>query len=118
MAYRSFRGGSGRLHTRLDTPPSIKRRHPDSSIAPKTEGNDDPYAERNGLDYTWSGTALYAKRKRTLPANQFEVRAVRTRRGITMVGLFSASITRAEREAAAPYREAMAAKRLARMARG
>jgi hypothetical protein len=35
-----------------------------------------------------------------------------------MVGLFSASITRAEREAAAPYREAMAAKRLARMARG
>jgi hypothetical protein len=22
------------------------------------------YAERNGLDYTWSGTALYAKRKR------------------------------------------------------
>ena len=76
------------------------------------------YAERNGLDYTWSGTALYAKRKRTLPANQFEVRAVRTRRGITMVGLFSASITRAEREAAAPYREAMAAKRLARIGAG
>jgi hypothetical protein len=25
------------------------------------------YAERNGLDYTWSGTALFAKRKRTLP---------------------------------------------------
>jgi hypothetical protein len=74
------------------------------------------YAERNGLDYTWSGTTLFAKRKRTLPADQFEVRAVRTRRGITMVGLFSAAITRAEREADAPYREAMAAKRLARMA--
>jgi hypothetical protein len=26
-------GGSGRLDTRLDTPPSIKRRHPDSCIA-------------------------------------------------------------------------------------
>jgi hypothetical protein len=26
-------GGSGRLDTRLDTPPSIKRRHPDSRIA-------------------------------------------------------------------------------------
>jgi hypothetical protein len=26
-------GGSGRLDTRLDTPPSIKRRHPDSGIA-------------------------------------------------------------------------------------
>src|SRR5271168_3717129 len=26
-------GGSGRLDTRLDTPPSIKRRHPDSRLA-------------------------------------------------------------------------------------
>src|SRR5438105_15214939 len=26
-------GGSGRLHTRLDTPPSINRRHPDSGLA-------------------------------------------------------------------------------------
>src|ERR1700694_3833264 len=34
MAYRSFRGGSGRLHTRLDTPPLINRRHPDSCLAP------------------------------------------------------------------------------------
>src|ERR1700752_3631890 len=33
MAYRSFREVSGRLDTRLDTPPSIKRRHPDSRIA-------------------------------------------------------------------------------------
>jgi hypothetical protein len=33
MAYRSFRGGSGRLDTRLDTPPSINRRHPDSGLA-------------------------------------------------------------------------------------
>src|SRR5207237_7072999 len=34
MAYRSFRGGSGRLDTRLDTPPSINRRHPDFCLAP------------------------------------------------------------------------------------
>ena len=51
-----------------------------------------------------------------MPPDQFEVRPVRTKRGIT-VGLFSASITPAEREADAPYREAMAAKRLARMTR-
>jgi hypothetical protein len=56
-------------------------------------------------------------RGRTLPPDQFEVRPVRTKRGITMVGLFSAAITRAEREADAPYREAMAAKRLARVTR-
>ena len=33
MAYRSFRGGSGRLDTRLDTPPISFRHHPDSRIA-------------------------------------------------------------------------------------
>ena len=27
-------GGSGRLDTRLDTPPSINRRHPDSRLTP------------------------------------------------------------------------------------
>jgi hypothetical protein len=31
------------------------------------------YVERNGLDYAWSGTPLFAKRKRTLPPDQFEV---------------------------------------------
>jgi hypothetical protein len=30
-------GGSGRLDTRLDTPPSIKRRHPDSRIARRSD---------------------------------------------------------------------------------
>src|SRR6516225_4556291 len=34
MAYRSFWGGSGRLDTHLDTPPSINRRHLDSCLAP------------------------------------------------------------------------------------
>jgi hypothetical protein len=62
-----------------------------------------------------ANTALFDRR--TLPPDQFEVRPVRTKRGVTMVGLFSASITRAEREADAPYREAMAARRLARIAR-
>src|SRR3984893_1143246 len=33
MAYRSFWGGSGRLDTHLDTPPSINRRHPVSCLA-------------------------------------------------------------------------------------
>ncbi len=37
MAYRSFRGGSGRLDTRLDTPPSINRRHPDSCLVSESE---------------------------------------------------------------------------------
>src|SRR6184192_3631317 len=36
MAYRSFRGGSGRLDTHLDTPPSINRPHPDSCLAPRS----------------------------------------------------------------------------------
>jgi hypothetical protein len=75
------------------------------------------FSELNGLDYAWAGTALFEKRRRTLPPDQFNMRPVRTKRGITMVGLFSAAITRAEREADAPYREAMAAKRLAKKAR-
>jgi hypothetical protein len=54
------------------------------------------YAERSGLDYTWAGTNLFAKRERTLPPDQFEVRPVRTGRGITMVGL-PAAITRRTR---------------------
>jgi hypothetical protein len=55
--------------------------------------------------------------ERPRPPDQFEMRPVRTKRGITMVGLFSAAITRAERDADAPYLEAMAAKRLARLSR-
>src|SRR5712672_3639325 len=40
MAYRSFQGGSGRLDTRLDTPPSINRRHPNSCLAPRHHPSD------------------------------------------------------------------------------
>ena len=76
------------------------------------------YAERSGLDYTWAGTKLFAKRERTLPPDQFEVRPVRTKRGITMVGLFSAAITRAERETDNTVSRGDAAKRLARLSRG
>jgi hypothetical protein len=75
------------------------------------------YAERNGLDYAWAGTALFEKRRRTLPADQFEVREVRTRKGITTVGLFSKAIAWAEWEADAPNRKRLAKVRLARMAR-
>jgi hypothetical protein len=75
------------------------------------------YAERNGLDYAWAATPLFEKRKRTLPPDEFEVRPVRTKRGVTMVGLFSKAVARAEREADAPRRDAQAAKRLARMTR-
>jgi hypothetical protein len=76
------------------------------------------YAERSGLDYTWAGTNLFAKRARTLPPDQFEVRPVRTKRGITMVGLFSAAITRAERETDNTVSRGDAAKRLGRLSRG
>jgi hypothetical protein len=55
------------------------------------------YAERNGLDYAWTGTNLFAKRERTLPPDQFEVRPVRTKRGIPW-SVCSAAITRAERQ--------------------
>ena len=54
------------------------------------------YAERNGLDYAWAGTALFEKRKRTLPPDQFQMREVRTRKGRTTVGLFSKAIARAD----------------------
>src|SRR4029077_18611932 len=40
MAYRSFWGGSGRLDTHLDTPPSINRRHPVSCLARMTAGEE------------------------------------------------------------------------------
>jgi hypothetical protein len=65
-------------------------------------------ARRPGLRMV--GHRVIRKAQAHAAANQFEVRAVRTKRGITMVGLFSAAITRAEWEADAPYREAMAAK--------
>src|SRR5258705_13394320 len=55
MAYRSFRGGSGRLHTRLDTPPLINRRHPDSCLARMVTREDlflqTKFTYQHGQDY-------------------------------------------------------------------
>src|ERR1700732_2049183 len=52
MAYRSFRGGSGRLHTRLDTPPLINRRHPDSCLARPGPDTDAASPTNRGLSET------------------------------------------------------------------
>jgi hypothetical protein len=46
------------------------------------------YADANDLELVWEGTAAFEKRRRTLRADQFEVRTVHTRKGITNVGLF------------------------------
>jgi hypothetical protein len=43
----------------------------------------------HGPDCSWSSAALFAKCAHTLPPGQFEVLAVGTRRGITMVRLLS-----------------------------
>jgi len=75
------------------------------------------YARAHGLEYAWEGTAQFAKRKRQLAPEQYELRPVRTKRGVTTVMLFSQAITRAEWEADAPRRDALAAKRAARRAR-
>jgi len=69
------------------------------------------YAEHNGFEYAWEGTAHFEKRKRLLTPDQFIVRPVRTRKGITTIMLYSKEITRAEFEADRPRQEALAAKR-------
>ena len=72
------------------------------------------YAKAHDLDLAWAGTALYDKRKRLLTADQFEIRQVKARKGLTKVILFSKSITQAEWEADAPHRDRLAAKRQAK----
>jgi hypothetical protein len=54
------------------------------------------YADANGLDLVWEGTAAFAKRRATLPAGAFDVRPVRTRKGITNCGLFSKRFAQVE----------------------
>jgi hypothetical protein len=51
------------------------------------------YAELNGLNLVWAGTTAFEKRQRALSSDQFQVRPVHTRKGITMAGLFSKEIT-------------------------
>ena len=75
------------------------------------------YAEANGLDLVWEGTAAFKKRRRTLQPDQFEIRAVLTSKGVTNAGLFSKAIARAEWLADQPRRDRLAAKRLAKRSR-
>jgi hypothetical protein len=69
------------------------------------------YAKANGLDYVWEYTPAFEKRRRTLSPEQFEIREVRTRKGITKVLLFSTEIIRAEWLADKPRRDRLAKKR-------
>jgi hypothetical protein len=72
------------------------------------------YAEAHGLMYVWAGTTAFSKRQRELKPEQFKVRPVQTRRGLSYAGLFSKSIRQAEWEDDAPRRAAIEAKRAAR----
>jgi len=57
------------------------------------------YAEAHGLAYVWEGTAEFEKRKRNLTPEQYQLMAVRTPWGITLVLMFSKEIARAEAKA-------------------
>jgi hypothetical protein len=82
------------------------------------------YVERNGLVYLWEGMPAFAKRqrllsplpafvkrRRLLSADQYEIVDVRTSRGVRRAMLFPKAILKAEFEANAPLREALAIKR-------
>ena len=69
------------------------------------------YAEAYDLDLAWEGTAQFNKRRRYLPPAQYVLHPVKTRRGVTMVMLYSKAIHRAEIEADRPRQERLAAKR-------
>jgi len=68
------------------------------------------YAEAHGLEYVWEGTKAFEKRKASLKPDQFEVRPVHTRKGVTNVLLFSKETRKAEAQA---YRERMTPQRRA-----
>ena len=68
-------------------------------------------AEQHDLAYVWEGQAAFSNRLRTLASGQYEIVEVRTRRGITRALLFPKDILRAEWEADAPMREALAIER-------
>jgi hypothetical protein len=72
------------------------------------------YADSHDLAYVWEGMSAFAKRFRLAQLAQpgtYELVEVRTRRGITKALLFPKEILRAEYEADAPLREALAIKR-------
>ncbi len=55
------------------------------------------YASANSLEYVWEGTTAYAKRLRILQPDQYIIRPVRTRRGITHALLFASTRAREDR---------------------
>lgn len=69
------------------------------------------YIEEHDLAFAWEGMSSFSHRLRTLAPGQYEIVEVRTRRGITRALLFPKNILRAEWEADAPMREAVAIKR-------
>jgi hypothetical protein len=69
------------------------------------------YAKAHGLEYAWAYSPAFNKRLRTLSTEQFEIREVRTRRGMTKVLLFSTQIVLAEWLADKPRRDRLVEKR-------
>ena len=69
------------------------------------------YVKLHDLVYLWEGTRPFAMRFAQLPPEQREVVDVRTKRGVTRALLFRKALLRAEWEADAPPREALAMKR-------
>jgi tRNA A37 threonylcarbamoyladenosine synthetase subunit TsaC/SUA5/YrdC len=67
----------------------------------------DEYAEAHGLAYVWEGTAAFEKLKRLLKPEQYQLMAVYTPKGVTLVLMFSKEIARAEARAALDTRLAM-----------
>jgi hypothetical protein len=72
------------------------------------------YADAHDLAYVWEGMNAFAKRWHLAQLAQpgtYELVEVRTRRGMTRALLFPNAMLRAEFEADAPMREALAIKR-------
>jgi hypothetical protein len=69
------------------------------------------YVEEHDLAYAWEGMSSFSHRLRILAPAQYEIVEVQTRRGVTRALLFPKDILRAEWEADAPIREALAFKR-------
>src|SRR4249920_546242 len=69
------------------------------------------YGEQNDLAYEYEYTPAFAKWQRLLSPEQYEIVEARTSRGVSRVMQFSKAIIKAEWEANAPLREALAIKR-------
>src|SRR6185437_9777935 len=87
MAYRSFRGGSGRLHTRLDTPPLINRRHPDSCLA---HGSSTTGISGNRASTAWRITWTSCKQRRRRMDTRTSIDADQRERELVITRIFDA----------------------------